>query len=183
MFERWCSSREVYDFERLQQLILLEEFKSSVHSDIQTYLEEQNVTTLQKAAVLADQYSLTHKIPQKSGSQIQVKKPGLDKIASSNPNASSNKTDGQIKGSSSPPKICFYCKKKGHMISDCLILERKKNKGTPNALVSSKTPIVPLVSTPLVPPEKVVAEEFVPFVSKGVVSIVDTVTLVVLSLF
>ena len=49
------------DFEKLRQLILVEEFKACMPTSIKTYIDEQKVTTLHQAAVLADDYSLTHR--------------------------------------------------------------------------------------------------------------------------
>ena len=61
-FDRWCNSREVgTDFEKLRQVILIEEFKRCVRDDIKTYLDEQKVENLAKAAAYADDYALTHK--------------------------------------------------------------------------------------------------------------------------
>lgn len=47
-------------FNKLKQLILLEEFKSCVPVKVKTYLEEQKVNELQRAATLADDYKLAH---------------------------------------------------------------------------------------------------------------------------
>ena len=61
-FDRWCNSREVgTDFEKLRQVILIEEFKRCFHDDIKSYLDEQKVENLAKAAAYADDYALTHK--------------------------------------------------------------------------------------------------------------------------
>ena len=47
LFDRWCISKEVgTNFKNLKQLILIEEFKRSIPSDIRTYLNEKEVTTL-----------------------------------------------------------------------------------------------------------------------------------------
>ena len=59
LFDRWCSAQDVNDFASLRELILLEEFKSCVHNDIKTYLEEQKVTEIGKADALADEYACT----------------------------------------------------------------------------------------------------------------------------
>ena len=42
------------NFENLKQFVLVEEFKRSIPSDIHTYLNEKEVTTLHDAAVVAD---------------------------------------------------------------------------------------------------------------------------------
>jgi hypothetical protein len=44
----------------LRQLVLLEEFKNRVSSDIRTYLNEKNITELSPAAIAADDYFRTH---------------------------------------------------------------------------------------------------------------------------
>ena len=59
LFDRWCSSREVTgQFEKLRQLVLVEEVKACVPVNIKTYTDKQKAIALQQAAVLADDYSL-----------------------------------------------------------------------------------------------------------------------------
>ena len=43
--------------------MLVEEFKRCINSDIKPFLDEKEVETLEKAARLADDYTLTHKVP------------------------------------------------------------------------------------------------------------------------
>jgi len=60
LFDRWCASKEVSgDFEKLRQLILLEDFKDCLPTEIKTYLDEQRVDSLHQAATRADDYALT----------------------------------------------------------------------------------------------------------------------------
>ena len=62
LFDRWCTSKEVQkDFGRLRQLVLMEEFKNCLPSEIKTHLDEQNIDSLHQAAVRANDYALTHK--------------------------------------------------------------------------------------------------------------------------
>ena len=62
LFDRWCTSKEIEEnFVKLRQLILVEEFKNCVSCDVKTYLDEKKAQTLKEAAVLADDYVLTHK--------------------------------------------------------------------------------------------------------------------------
>ena len=42
--------------------MLIEEFKRCINSDIKSFLDEKEVETLEKAARLADDYTLTHKV-------------------------------------------------------------------------------------------------------------------------
>ena len=74
LFNRWCHSKEVgQDFEKLKQMVLLEEFKDKVRPDIRSHLDKQKVEELKKAAVMADVYALTHKMRSKSGKPQQKK--------------------------------------------------------------------------------------------------------------
>lgn len=60
LFDRWCTSQKVCSFDLLRQLVLLEEFKNCVPDVLKTYLNEQKPSTLAEAAVLADEFALTH---------------------------------------------------------------------------------------------------------------------------
>ena len=72
LFNRWCHSKEIgQDFKKLKQMVLLEEFKDKVRPDIRSHLDEQKVEELEKAAIMADDYSLTHKMSSKSGNPQQ----------------------------------------------------------------------------------------------------------------
>ena len=72
LFNRWCHSKEIgQDFKKLKQMVLLEEFKDKVRPDIRSHLDEQKVEELEKAAIMADDYALTHKMSSKSGNPQQ----------------------------------------------------------------------------------------------------------------
>ena len=63
LFDKWCSSKKVgHDFDKIWQLLLIEEFKWGLSNEIKTYLSEQKVDTLNNAAWLADDYFLPHKV-------------------------------------------------------------------------------------------------------------------------
>ena len=62
VFDRWCSSKIVgSDHAKLQQPMLVEEFKWYTNSNVMAFLNENEVENLDLAARLADDYSLTHK--------------------------------------------------------------------------------------------------------------------------
>jgi len=62
LFDRWCAAKTVEkDFNKLKQLMLVEEFKKCLHSDVKMYLDEQKVDSLHQAVILADEYCSTHK--------------------------------------------------------------------------------------------------------------------------
>ncbi len=48
------------EFVQLRELVLLEEFKKCLPERIVMYLNEQKVVSLAEAAVLADEFALTH---------------------------------------------------------------------------------------------------------------------------
>lgn len=64
LFDHWCTAKEVdNEYNKLRQLMLIEEFKKYLHSDVKMYLDEQKADGLHQAAVLTDDYSLIHKQP------------------------------------------------------------------------------------------------------------------------
>ena len=61
LFDRWCCSKKIdQNYDKLRQLMLVEEFKRCIQSDVKTFLCEKQVETLEEAARLADDYYLTH---------------------------------------------------------------------------------------------------------------------------
>ena len=59
LFDGWCSSKKIgSDHEKLRQLMLVEEFKRCINSDIKSFLDEKQVATLETTARLADDYAL-----------------------------------------------------------------------------------------------------------------------------
>ena len=159
LFDRWCSSKKVgSDHEKLRQLMLVEEFKWCINSDVRAFLNEKEVENLDVAARLADDYSLTHKasfvnkpFPRKPfNPQLKFthqtrpfspqSKPyspqSGPKSNPSNPSDNSShsftpkpRCSGENKGQSPLSQpICNYCKQSGHIFSECIILKRKREK-------------------------------------------------------
>ena len=60
-FNRLCSTTAVMTFQGLCDLIMLEQFKDTIPDHIATYINERKVKTVAEAAVLSDEYVLTHK--------------------------------------------------------------------------------------------------------------------------
>ena len=127
LFNRWCHSKEVgQDFEKLKQIVLLEEFKDKVRPDIRFHLDGQKMEELVKAAVMADDYALTHKISSKSGNPQQKRYYG----SGNKENISRNTDDRKRQGKSTEnvglvskveplkPISCGYCGKPGHLITN-----------------------------------------------------------------
>ena len=210
LFDRWCSSKKVgSDHAKLRQLLLVEEFKRCINSDVKSFLDEKEVETLDLAARLADDYSLTHKAsflnkpfprkpfnpqskftPQSRPLSPQSKPYYPQSGPKSNPsNPSDNsshsftpkpKFSGENKGQNplSQP-FCNYCKRSGHIISECLSLKRKKEnqegpKPTgltslrlkPQSFIQDENPISAKTSE-----TDSVMEIYEPFLSDGFVSL------------
>ena len=128
LFNRWCHSKKTgQDFKKLKQMVLLEEFKDKVRPDIRSHLDEQKVEELEKAAVMADDYALTHKMSSKSGNPQQKRFHG----SGNRENISRNMDDRKRQGKSTEnvglvskveplkPISCGHCGKPGHIITNC----------------------------------------------------------------
>ena len=191
LFDRWCSSKKIgSDHEKLRQLMLVEEFKRCINSDIKSFLDEKQVETLEAAARLADDYALTHKfsfINKSNPSRRPFFPHSGPKHSPSNPPGSHSQTitpkpkpSGENKDQNplSQP-ICNYCKRTGHIISECLHLKRKKEKQEglkPTGLTSlrSKPQSCVKEEDPIQterPETDSVMEIYEPFLSDGFVSL------------
>ena len=191
LFDRWCSSKKIgSDHEKLRQLMLVEEFKRCINSDIKSFLDEKQVETLEAAARLADDYALTHKfsfINKSNPSRRPFFPHSGSKHSPNNPPGSHSQTitpkpkpSGENKDQNplSQP-ICNYCKRTGHIISECLHLKRKKEKQEglkPTGLTSlrSKPQSCVKEEDPIQterPETDSVMEIYEPFLSDGFVSL------------
>ena len=201
-----CSSKKVgSDHAKLRQLMLVEEFKRCINSDVKAFLNEREVENLETAARLADDYALTHKAsfvnkpyPRKpyNPQSKQITPQSKPYSPQSGPKANpSNPTDN----SSPKPKfssenkgqnplsqpICNYCKKTGHIISECLALKRKKErenldsakptgltslKAKPQSCIQEENPILTRTCKESVSEDSIM-EINEPFLSDGFVSL------------
>ena len=169
-FDRWCTSRNIAEnFEKLKELVLVEEFTKCVREDIKSYLSEKDAVTLQQASKLADEYSLTHKTK-----FIQTKTPS-PRNNDPKPNTPTPQVM-QIKDRAqrSSGLSCNYCKKPGHVISDCYKLRQRRDRENkspaPQALVQTFEQSVESVPSPNTSRDPL-RKEFLPFVSEGFVSL------------
>ena len=148
LFDRWCTSRKVMkSFVELRQLILIEEFKRCIGSNVKTFLDEKGAVTLEAAARSADDYNLTHKTsfnnhPTQSAQVHEHKQfgPNVSHMSKSVFEPLNNDVSGlnlNPKSTSFTPRslprpfnthICNYCKKEGHILPECLKLKRKQTQ-------------------------------------------------------
>ena len=179
LFNRWCLSKEIdNNFDKFHQLLLIEEFKKSLPSEVKTYLDEKKAETLSQAATVADDYVLTHKkayshldgrvepfVPTglKEGSDGYKDNPGLK--------------DRQLTFPAPPPHCqglpngpkCYHCHKRRHVMADCWYLKKspqtssQKPKGHLMTVRTSKKHQLGSHSSQ----KSVNSAEYHPFISKG----------------
>ena len=175
LFDRWCAFMGVEeDFKKLRELMILEEFKNCLPSEVKTYIEEQKTATLRQAAVQSDDYSLTHKTSFEKTNYHSGDKTREQDEANTNlgfPSFSSPNPDRRLTRLPSGP-TCFYCKKRGHVMAECRALEKKNQRLLkPDLVVGQQT----CSSGHRPPNHKVdddVANLYAPFLSHGSVSLV-----------
>ena len=186
LFDRWCCSKKIdQNYDKLRQLVLVEEFKRCIQSDVKTFLCEKQVETLKEAARLADDYYLKHKVsfiakPKPTSSHPQNKfMSGNSSCMPSQSNTSKPNSTSETKSQyplSRP--TCNYCKKPGHLVSECLKLRRKleRDEAKPTGLTtlrprpqsSIKTNTIDIVTKPK---SDSTMEIFEPFMLNGFVSL------------
>ena len=187
LFDRWCHSKKVNkDFEKLRQLILIEEFKCHILFHMKTFIDEKQVENLQQTADLADEYFLTHGNFNQQRSHSSDKQYTAD--ASSGSDASQQPVNStQSTKSNSETPFCNYCKRRGHLRSECFYLIGNQPSTHDVQQPSPSGHIVPmqLVSDPcsaaIIPCETGLAnlnsdhimEMFEPFIQNGFVSLSD----------
>ena len=195
LLDRWCYSKEIgKDFNKFKQLIILEEFKNKIHVDIKTHLDEQKVNTMEEAAVMADDYAITHKVsskftPRKTyqvGSKFCQAYRGhwgdSQTYSKKMEQASADKSKSAVaesikKGMDGKPRLsCAYCKKEGHIIDNCFRLkrnnERKAASGVPTGLSSVKPDSYLGIDHTSQKLKSDYMERYKPFISEGHVSLV-----------
>ena len=119
LFDRWCLATKTGDFNSLRELMLLEEFKSCVPEHTMVYLNEQKVATLQGAAVLAEEFALTHKsVFSKCEDNVSIE---CSQDGANSQSQQTNKTTSRPK----PGRLCYFCHQPGHSVAHCPDLQSK----------------------------------------------------------
>ena len=114
LFKRWCTASNVLDFNSLSELMLLEEFKNSLSDHLVTYLNEQKVVTLAQAAVLADEFVLTHK--QTFGTPRNDSRIVLPFVQT--PPKTQARPPRPLVPHYKEERECYYCHQMGHIKND-----------------------------------------------------------------
>uniref|UniRef100_A0A671XNE1 SCAN box domain-containing protein n=1 Tax=Sparus aurata TaxID=8175 RepID=A0A671XNE1_SPAAU len=174
-FNRWCSAASVESFEGLCELMVLEQFKNSIPQRIATYVSEQKVTTVHRAAELADDFVLTHN----SGfGEVRV----ASELRRTSNNYGSSRYGGQssivgpahtfkasrVRDDGGRSGLCHYCHGAGHWKDQCPVLRSgNKRKSYPTA----PAPALSCSSAQGPVPE---CGDFEPFIVNAVVSLVGS---------
>ena len=127
-FNRRCNSLSVESYGDLCELIVLEQFKNTVPSQIAMYLNERKVKTATEAAALADEYVLTHRgyseyrAPDDTGSrgdERNFRTAGKRWQEASNPRSYKPESSPRSQLQFDPNTVCNYCKGRGHWKAEC----------------------------------------------------------------
>ena len=167
--QRRCVACKVKTYEELIDLIVLEQFKSTLPERVATYVAEKQATSESVAAVLVDEYELTHKAHMRSSN---VHKVDFSTNRSVNVGAQSHQASGVDRsGRSDADQGCRYCHATGHSKWTCPVLKVKSKERffevKPNILVVSPSDLnVDSLHTG-------VNSNYAPFVSSGFVSLKD----------
>uniref|UniRef100_A0A3P9C6A9 Gypsy retrotransposon integrase-like protein 1 n=1 Tax=Maylandia zebra TaxID=106582 RepID=A0A3P9C6A9_9CICH len=168
LFDKWVAASHAEDFTQLKELILLEEFKTCLPENIVVYLNEQKVGLLSKAAVLADEFVLTHRAALSTERREYTSSPRPVRSYRVSPKR-------QTRSAAIPmsDRKCFYCHEIGHLVAACPSLQRREQANTVRKPKS--VGFVRSMSASTSPSNGVGSEGFDesyrPFVSEGFVSL------------
>lgn len=171
MLEKWCAASKVNTFEGLQELILLEDFKNCLPESLVVHLNEQKVTSLADAAVMADEYVLTHKNIFVTRSYSNAKAVPNKTLVFSNMQKSETRTKSVQKNpekGADKTRSCFYCLESDHLIADCKSWKQKNASRVKRIAHVVVLPRKEKLGTKLELPG------FIPFLTRGTISLSDS---------
>lgn len=158
-------------FDKLCDLVVLEQFKQSVLDYIATYINEHKITRPSEAAVL-DEYVLTHK--RIFGERYQSDK--LQKADSLSPELK------QHANGKSDSNVCNYCHQEGHWKKECPPLRGKSNTSQvksaglaasiPNPMVDAAELVAPFQMQVKPIDTSEIDAGYAPFLSDGFVTLI-----------
>lgn len=132
-FERWIRSKGVNkDFDKLANLMLMEDFNNNIRGDVRIHLADKGVEQVETAAVMADEYVIIHssnKFTTVDKSKFQNRDMKVEK-KTMNPNESyqSKRHQQSNEGPTNSKPTCSHCKRIGHTKEKCWILNGNPNK-------------------------------------------------------
>lgn len=112
LFDHWCAACRVNDFPSLWELILIEEFKKSLPERMLVHFNEEKISSLSAAAVMADELMVV--FPASEPSE-------RSRVA---PLTLTSASQGAV--ACKEERVCFYSRKEGHIIGNRPALKRKE---------------------------------------------------------
>lgn len=101
----------------------MEDLKNCVPESVVVHLNDQKVMTLSEAAVIADEFVLTHKNVFPVRHMIPTQRPVNENGAREK--FQGGKTEKGRKPVFGDKRVCFYCLDPGHRIADCKAWKQK----------------------------------------------------------
>ena len=186
---RWIAAKGIgTDYDKLRQLILIEEFKWCIHDNLKTFLNERQVDTGYEMATLAEEYTLTHQRNQnKSEDPSEYRRSTKPRITTSTSSRTRlGQTTVQHQPNSPNPHsfiprhmeggrnlTCYYCRKTGHLAANCYARKSAEHKNgsldKQHGFISSRKEINKRT-------ESRIREEYKLFILNGYVHPVDNAT-------
>ena len=144
-FNKWCSVVGVITYKDLCDLIVLEQFRDCLPSEVATHIDERGVKTVHEAAILADEYIMARKgkLGRSRVPDVQAKNIGRSAKMSWSGSAKPNRSSGGF------VDVCNYCHERGHWKADCTWLKSRFNRGG-NTFPKPAALSVPIRNLPVV---------------------------------
>lgn len=171
-YQKWCVASNVKTFDNMMDLIVLEQFKNTLPERVATYVAEKEAKNEAEAAVLVDQYELTHKAH--TGERLHLASGQKDVYSFRNrsPNVNVLPATGESRPGvkSESEQVCRYCLGRGHWKGNCPVL---KSKGKYPYVKPTTFGVAPTVSHCTAVPSEF-NPTYTPFISDGFVSLVGS---------
>ncbi|XP_030842737.1 uncharacterized protein LOC115924528 [Strongylocentrotus purpuratus] len=121
-FDQWIRSLKIdATYDSLREVMLIDELKRCMSQEVRTYVNDNVVSDVRKAAMLADGYELTHK-----GSSSPLTRRRTQSRSPTTQRKSGNTGTNQSSGFGTEGRLlCAYCKKEGHLKTQCPRLKVK----------------------------------------------------------
>ena len=122
-FDQWIRSLKIdATYDSLREIMLIDELKRCMSQEVRTYVNDSVVSDVRKAAMLADGYELTHK-----GSSSPLTRRRNQSRSPTTQRKSGTTGTNQSSGFGSEGRLlCAYCKKEGHLKTQCPRLKVKE---------------------------------------------------------
>ena len=169
--QRWSVAANVKTYVTFMDLIVLEQFKSTLPERVATYVAEKQAKDEAEAAVSVDEYELTHRAHVLSS---EGHKGGVSFGRDKSLRVNTPQPPGDRLVGKSDAENCYYCHGKGHWKGSCPVL---KSKSRPRFLITYVKPDM-LATSPVnldVNSHPVgLISDYSPFISDGFVSLLGS---------